>query len=52
MGDALQEADPVRSDLDLVHLRVENQASRMDLRRTTGKIKKDQLLLVEQELCF
>ena len=52
LGDALQEAHLAKLDLDPVHLRAGNQASRMDLIRTKDKIKKVQLLIIEQEVCF
>ena len=52
LGDALQEAHPVRLDLDLVRLRAGNQASRMDLIKTRDNIKIEQLLIIEQKLYF
>ena len=52
MGDALQEVHLVKSGLDPVRLGAGNQVSRKDLIRTKDRIKKERLLIIEQELCF
>ena len=52
LEDALQEVHLVKLGSGLVHLKVENQVSRMDLIRPKDKIKKELLLIAEQELCF